>query len=421
MKRTVTFVAALTVAWLDVASAPAWAQAAPAPAPTPAAAAAPAPAPETSPVSMPAMSPTLAGNVKPLKFDAGPVGTVYITGVLSVMGQYESNFVGSGIFSDEHRFMSDLTNGQVVVQKVDGPIQFYAQGGAYSLPDLGFPYLRAGNTTANEFGGLPVWFLKYAPNDSMSVLAGNLPTLIGAEYAFSFQNVNIERGLIWNQENIINRGVQANYTTGPLALSFAWSDGFFSNRYSWLTGLATYTIDSSNSIAFSGGGSINTETVASYATPPLQNNSAIYNLVFTHTSGPWTIIPTLQYTSVPSDAVGEVVKQATGGALTFSRSLDTFGGGVYGIYTMDGGYSVAGRVEYIKANGNASDPVSLLYGGGSKAWSFTITPTYQNKFFFARAEFSYVKANSTTPGFTFGPSFNSDSMARLQIETGIIF
>jgi len=191
------------------------------------------------------MSATLAGNVKPMKVDAGPLGGLYVTGVLSGMAMYESNFVGSTIpvFSDEHRFMADVTNAQVVVQKVDGPIQFYLEGGAYSFPAVGAPYLRAGNTTSNTFGGLPVWFVKYAPNDSFSVQAGNLPTLIGAEYAFSFQNVNIERGLIWNQENIINRGVQANYAKGPVALSLAWSDCYFSNRYSWITGIATYTID----------------------------------------------------------------------------------------------------------------------------------------------------------------------------------
>jgi hypothetical protein len=416
MKNTLICAAALTLVLLDIGGAPAWAQATtPPPATPPPAPAAAAPAPEaapTSPVSMPAMSGTLAGNVKPLKVDAGPLGGVYVTGVLSVMAQYQSNMIPP----DDHRFATDLTNGQVFVQKVDGPIQFFAEAGAYSFPDLGSPYVRAGNATSDTFGGLPVWFLKYAPNDAFSIQAGNLPTLIGAEYAFSFQNVNIQRGLIWNQENIVNRGVQANYTKGPLALSLAWSDGFFSNRYSWITGLATYTIDPANSIAFSGGGSVNTETVSSFlVTPPLQNNSTIYNLVFTHTSGPWTIIPTLQYTNVPSDAVTQV----TQGHLTSSR--DTFGGGVYGIYTLDGGYSVAGRVEYIKANGNTSDVATLLYGGGSNAWSFTITPTYQNKFFFARAEFSYVKASSIAPGLAFSSDGNSDSQTRVLLESGIIF
>ena len=63
------------------------------------------------------MSATLAANAKPLKVDAGPLGNVYVTGVLSVMGQYESNFN----LPDEHRWMADLTNGQVEVQKIDGP------------------------------------------------------------------------------------------------------------------------------------------------------------------------------------------------------------------------------------------------------------------------------------------------------------
>ena len=409
MKRTVTLAAALTMGCLDMASAPVRAEETPAPA------AAPAPAPEAppaSPISMPAMAgSTIVANSKPMKVNAGPLGDVYVTGVLSVMAQYESNFM----FPDEHRWMADLTNGQVEVQKVDGPFQFYLQGGAYSLPAVGFPYLRAGHTTDAEFGGLPVWFVKYAPNDSFSVQAGNLPTLIGAEYAFSFQNVNIERGLIWNQENIIARGVQANYSKGPLSLSVAWTDGFFSNRYSWISGSASYTIDSSNSVTFDAGGSINTETVSSYATPPLQNNSSIYNVYFSHTTGPFTIIPTLQYTEVPSDAVNQV----TGGAL--NKSLNTFGAGLYGIYAMDGGYSVAGRVEYITTNGDKTDGASLLYGGGSDAWSFTITPTYQNKYFFARAEFSYVKVSSGTPGFMFGPTLQSDSMTRVMLESGFIF
>ncbi|TMH78609.1 MAG: hypothetical protein E6H52_02300, partial [Betaproteobacteria bacterium] len=92
MKRTVTFVAALTMAWLGLASAPAWAQATPAPAPAPAPAAAPAAeAAPTSPVSTPAMSGTLAGPVKPLKVDAGPLGKVYVTGVASGIAQWENN------------------------------------------------------------------------------------------------------------------------------------------------------------------------------------------------------------------------------------------------------------------------------------------------------------------------------------------
>ncbi len=415
MKRTTTLAAALTMVCLDLGSAPAWAQATPSPAPAPApapAAAAPAAEapPPASPVSMPAMAAgSLTTNVKPMKIDGGPLlGDVYVTGVLSGMAMYQSNLFTS-VVPDDHRNQVDLTNGQVFVQKVDGPIQFFLEGGAYSLPALGAPYIRAGTATGDFFGGLPQWFVKWAPNDSFSVQAGNLPTLIGAEYTFSFENVNVQRGLLWNQENAVNRGVQANYAVGPVALSFAWSDGFFSNRYSWLTGSATYTIDPANAIAFVGGGSVNTETVSSTATPLLQNNQSIYNVIYTHTTGPWTLVPYFQYTSVPEDP-----------QLGTTHRLSTYGGALFAIYAMDGGYSVASRIEYIKSNGDPGDP-SLLYGPGSRAWSFTITPTYQNKFFFARGEFSYVRAGSITPGFAFGPTGTTDSQTRVLLETGIIF
>jgi hypothetical protein len=400
----------ITMALLASGSAPAWGQAAATPPAAPAAAApaADAAAP-TSPVSTPAMSGTLAGNVKPLKLDAGPLGGIYVTGVLSGMAQWQNN-----VFPGDKTSQVDLTNGQVFIQKVDGPIQFFAEGGAYSLPTVAGPYLRAGNNTSATFGGLPVWFLKYAPNDAMSVQVGNLPTLIGAEYAFSFQNLNVQRGLLWFEENIVNRGVQFNYTKGPLAVSFAWSDGFFSNRYSWLTGLATYTFDPANIVAFSAGGTINTETVASYATPTLQNNSTIYNLIYTHTMGPWTISPNIQYTTVSKDATIGTTKDAS-----------TFGGALYLTYAMDGGYSIASRVEYLSSTGKDDANLSannLLYGAGSKAWSFTVTPTWQKGPFFARAEFSYVKASSTIDGLTlFGNQASNTSQTRLLLESGVIF
>ncbi|TAM63817.1 MAG: porin, partial [Rhodanobacter sp.] len=60
-------------------------------------------------------------------------------------------------------------------------------------------------------------------------------------------------------------------------------------------------------------------------------------------------------------------------------------------------------------------------GPGSKAWSLTFTPTYQNKLLFVRAEISYVKASSTTPGFVFGQNLDSTSQSRVMLETGILF
>ncbi len=363
-------------------------------------------APMPMPLSMPAMTGPLAANPHPMKWDAGPLGDIYVTGVVSGLLQWQD-----AIFPGDRDFHWDLSNGQVFVQKNEGLVQFYVQAGGYSLPDLGLPYFRAGTMTNATFGVVPQAFLKIAPTASFSVMAGKLPTLIGAEYTWSFENMNIQRGVLWNQENAVNRGVQANYAVGPVSLSVSWNDGFYSNQYSWLWGLVSYTINGSNSISFVGGGNLAKSNVSTFATPLYLNNEQIYNVIYTFNSGPLTITPYVQYTYVP--------KIPSIGAF---HSASTIGGAVFVKYAFTDNFSLAGRAEYISSSGSlANGAPSLIYGPGSNAWSFTITPTYQQGIFFARAEYSYVGAGNTTPGFAMGPTFSDTSENRLLIETGVIF
>ncbi len=84
-------------------------------------------------------------------------------------------------------------------------------------------------------------------------MIGKLPTLMGAEYKFDFQNMNIERGLLWNQENAINRGIQVNQTLGKFAASISWNYGYYSNVYSWLSGSLTCT-NGPHILVFAGNG-----------------------------------------------------------------------------------------------------------------------------------------------------------------------
>jgi hypothetical protein len=46
---------------------------------------------------------------------------------------------------------------------------------------------------------------------------------------------------------------------------------------------------------------------------------------------------------------------------------------------------------------------------------------YQYKVFFARAEFSHVAANGTTPGLAFGRDGMTTTQTRVLFETGIVF
>src|SRR5437762_10247126 len=211
---------------------------------------APAPeAPASTAMTTPSMTGPLVANPNPWNFDAGPVGKVYVTGVVSGLGLAQSNPV-----LGDHSLRPDVSNAQAIVQTTEGLVQFYAQAGLYSFPALGLPYVSAWRTTGDYFTPVPVAYVKLAPTDTFSVQAGKLFPLIGAEYAFTFQNMNIERGLLWAQEPIISRGVQVNYTLGPLALSASLNDGFYSDSYNWLTGSAAWTINKENTLTVVGGG-----------------------------------------------------------------------------------------------------------------------------------------------------------------------
>lgn len=377
--------------------------------PAPGAAAAPAAPPGPTAMSNPTMTGPLVANPNPLKFQADPLGTVYITGVASGLGFAEGNS-----FATDRSGQFDISNGQVMVQKTDGLFQFYLQAGIYSLPSLGTPYVRATNVVSDFFGALPVAYAKLAPSDSLSVQIGKLPTLIGAEYTFTFQNMNIERGLLWNQEPAISKGIQGNYTAGPVALSLSLNDGFYSGRYNWLTGSATWTINSANTLEVVAGGNFGTTSFLPsqpLATPVPQSNSQIVNLIYTYSAAPWTVTPYFQFTNVPANAT-----------LGFPSGAQTYGGAVLANYAFTPMFSLAGRAEIIGSTGSlASGAPNLLYGPGSAAWSLTLTPTFQKGIFFARAEGSIVQAWGTTSGDAFGKSGNAKTQERLMLETGVVF
>ena len=356
-----------------------------------------APAPLTSP----AMTGPLVANADPLKVDAGPVGDVYVGGVLSGLAFAQSNHGSNNPGST-----ADIDNAQLVVQKIDGPVQFYVQAGAYALPALGTPYLHAGETTDHFFGPVPLAYVKLVPSESVSVMAGKLPTLIGAENLFSFQNMNIERGLLWSQTNDLNRGVQVNANVGPVSASLALSDGFYSEQYSWLSGLLAYTIDASNTVSLVASGNLGDDAKSTVATPLVQNNSQIYDVIYTYTSGPWTVSPSLQYTHVPEDA-----------AIGIAAEASSYGAALLASYKFDDRWSLAGRAEYNDSRGGTN----LMYGPGSNAWSLTVTPTYSQGIYFARTEVSYVKAADTSVGSAFGTDGDKDAQGRVLFETGILF
>ena len=69
----------------------------------------------------------------------------------------------------------------------------------------------------------------------------------------------------------------------------------------------------------------------------------------------------------------------------------------------------------------ANGAVNLLYGPGSNAFAFTVTPTYQKGGFFIRADASVVDARSFTAGSAFGALGKNDTQTRGVVEAGVMF
>src|SRR5258708_34941921 len=292
---TVTALAALPSFGQDAAAN---SQGAPSPTPaggtsTPAASAAPA---DPAPLPMPSMSGPLATAI-PHEIVVGreTSGKLEVTGIMSGMGWTEGNHIAG-----DPSTHWDVSNAQIFIQKTTGWWQFYLQGGAYNLPALGTPFLSTVDTVKNIYGPFPQGYLKLVKGN-YSVEVGALPTLIGAEYTFSFENINVERGILWNQENAVNRGVQLNYAHKKLTTAFSWNDGFYSNRYTWLFGSLTYAFNAANSLSFVAGGKARAHAKNTLAGPPPLNNQSIYNVPSTLRQRALVIHPSFHDTDRPQD------------------------------------------------------------------------------------------------------------------------
>ncbi len=369
-------------------------------------AAAPAdPAPAPTPLSTFVLTGPLQW-LPPATFDAGPLGKLSVNGILTGFSQFQSNHVPG-----DEGAQATLSNGQIFIQKADGKVQYYVQAGVYTMQALSVPFTSAQTTLTNFYGPVPVAYVKLPVGKTTQFLIGSLPTLMGAESTFTYQNFNVERGIVWNQENAINRGIQVNQTINKyLSASFSWNDGYYSNRYSWLSGSVTFT-KGPHTLVYDGMGNLG-QTVFETAATPIQNNGYMHAVIYTYTKGPWIISPYFQYGNLPTNPTVGVLKgtSATGGAINVS-------------YAFKKGFSLPARVEYLTSSGNATDgSVNMLgFGAGSAGTTFTATPTYQKGGMFVRGDLAWVHATNYAPGSVFGATGTDANQFRGVLEFGFIF
>lgn len=344
------------------------------------------------------------------------IGNINVNGTLSGYSILTDNANPTGSFDtngEDKHVRYDISNALLNISKTTGLVRFNIYGGAYSFPVVGV----AGNKTITSnaantglFGALPIAYLELDPASFLAIQAGKLPTIIGYESAFTYQNINIQRGLVWNMEPVISRGIRAIITAGPLTLKAGANDGFYSKDKLAIEGSIGLTV---------GNFSTSFNVLIPNKNTPANDTASIankqeYDLVSSYTAGKLTLGSDLLYVYSP--------KSPQAG---FSASSAAYGLAGFADYSINDKFSLGARLEYAfnksTNNPNSANADLVGYGPNSKALTFTVTPMYKYKYLFARADLSYVRINNFSNGSGFGADGNRSNQYRLGIEAGIIF
>ena len=194
---------------------------------------------------------------------------------------------------------ADLDNFVLSLGFNSGKLHATATTGLYSFPTVGFainPDTQYGTNT-RLYSELPVASLQYAFNSHFSLAAGKFAALLGQESPFTFQNVNIQRGIGWAMEPTIGRGAQASYTDGPWTLTAQENDGYYGGSSRAFEGLIGWAPSSNTSLQFAA-------IVPGANAPPNPTasvgNKTEYDLMYTRTIGKLQLLPYLLLVTSPS-------------------------------------------------------------------------------------------------------------------------
>jgi hypothetical protein len=326
-----------------------------------------------------------------LELKLEPIGTINVNGAITVYTIHSNN----KIVPNEYKTRYDVGSAIISLSKSAEPFGFTLIGGAYATPVVGVALSRTSQYT-DLFSSIPVTYSEYSPIKGLSIQAGKLPTIIGYESALTYQNNNIQRGLVWNMQPVINNGVRLTYSTDLFSVKLGVNDGF----YTLSTTHPKPALEASLGLTPIKDGSVALNVIVPHKDST--TNKRELNLVASYTLDKLSLGADLLYVEAPkSDKAGVPEKaKASGVALHLSYDLKPF--------------KLSGRIEYVKDNSDNTDLVGLGKDG-IKAWTFTVTPAYTHGPLFLRGELSYVKADKE---FTLN---NKKNQTRIGVEVGFMF
>jgi hypothetical protein len=356
-----------------------------------------------------------------IQIDGGPIGPLQFSGGFDGYG-YAMNNSLTGTKSTGFQ----LGNALVELQKSTGVVQFTLEVGAYSYYVLGYPPATATAAGQNYFAESPLYagYVTIAPNSHVSFSAGQLNSLEGYEGAQDWNNYNLLVTELFYVENAQNRGFEVAANAGKFSATVSISDGYFTKVINYLQYLLTYTPNTNSSFNLFGGANLGTTgpNVTGIGNL-LYNNSTMIGAYYTYTNGNFTMTPEVQY-----QRTGAVNKYA-GAGYQIGAPVSNIGAALFGDYQFgsNGPWSIGAFAEYASesysktATYSGVTPDYFGFGAGSHLYGLSITPTWQYKDIFARADVGYIHVQPGSGGSAFGTNGFAKNQITGVLEAGLLF
>jgi len=293
---------------------------------------------------------------------------------------------------------AEVSNTLLNVTVNAGNVRGNATVGDYGFPTVGFPFANDNASGANIdlYSALPVASLSYTFDSHLSVAAGKFAALLGQESPFTYQNLNIQRGIGWAMEPTISRGVQVSYSNGPWTATLQENDAYYSGDNRAFEGLIGWSPSSTTSVQFAA--IVPDANVPGNRTTTI-GNKAEYDLMYARTTGKLQILPYFLWVRSPASSV-----------LGYTTWENAYAAVLLGAWNVSPGASIAFRFEHAQNCNSATDtsPNADLvgFGAGSFADSQTVTPALRfGNGGVLRLEYSHVSATGLFQnryGFEFG-------------------
>lgn len=369
-----------------------------------------------------------------IDIDGGPLGQLEFSGGVAGYGYVQSGTAdkqnkGNSLAGDKSNGM-ELSSLFFQLKKDAAPIGFTFQIADYQTYTLGANHPKEANTNHFTTGPVRNAYVTIAPIKGLKISAGQMSSLEGYKSTFPWNNPTGMDTILYYVTNSSSRGVQAEYTSGPVDMTVLFGDGTDSGVFNYLQLGGTYTFNANNNLNVSAGLALGTTGPNAYSLGndyvadgnELTQNYNVYSVWYSYTNGNLNLVPEVQYAyananhhyaaSVPSSVI--------------PKFTSNFGMALFGDYQFGTSpYSLGGWVEYDTSHGDTATNHWFL-APDARVVGVSLAPTWQYKQIYARVSGGYVHVlNGSYSGDgqtgAFGNSGHGKDQVVGMLEAGVLF